>query len=1501
MSSFNHVCSTPASRDHNQEKWTTARAAFRRLLFSLKTQSALWLVCLLVLLMGTGPAPATTYYWNKTGANTYGTSGNWSPSGAPGASDTAVFNNSTINSNVQVKIGSAKSIAAVQFVNTGTTSITTNTASTQTWTIGAGGITIDSNAGAVTISQGGLPLTLSVSGNQTWTNNSPNTMTDGSGVAIAVTATSSSTLTLNGNFTFLAPIVNGAGLALLQSGGLVTMQGANTYTGTTTIDGGTLYINGNQTSASGAVTVANNATLSGTGIIGGATTIQSGGIYSPGTTSPGSLTQAAGLSINSGGIFNWENNAGNTLGSAGTNWGVANLTGGGLTIDSTASTGSKLKLSFNSGTDFTNSFWDANQSWNFITGGVSSAFDASNISIFINGVPQNGGSNTITSQGTFTTIVSGGNEELVWTALVGGIPTAFWSGASGDWGTTTNWNTTATSGEAVGVLPNSGTDVHFSTTAPPPGNLGAVDLAANFAVKTLSFDAGAAAVTIGSANSSTLTIIPTLSTNGIDVDTSAGDNTLNVKVALGADQTWTVGANRTLSATDQISGGFSLTKAGAGILTLSGNNSFSGQLIVQSGTLSVATMNDLNTAGPMGMSGSNAVRTQLGANGQTGTLQYTGATATCNRIWNIGGTGAVIDVTNATTNLTFDGSSNLNGSGNLTKTGPGTLTLKYGSSGYTNGAIILSEGTLAANGNNQVFGAALVTLTLNGGTTLDLNDTVARSFEKNTTVNGSMTIIAEKSTAGSGVDYTMGTLGIGASTLTVSGGNVTSSTAGLTFGATTLSGAATFNITNPVAGGTTLLTIGALTNAGFTPTLTGNGNFAQTGAASGNGGFTLDATYSGLATLNQANGYIGGTTIGGGTLNFSGFSAEPSSGPLAIGGGATVNLFNLGVNSTSPTVNVTGAGTFNVHLTGGLYIDNEFTYDMSGFSGILDIQGSGRLTMQSSFVSPAAGATIKVENGTTAYLGYFGTTTLLCTVQLNGTTDDGENLGQLRVENGNHQAGSVILNANSTIGSDGGIGYIDGVISDGGAGKGFTKQGSGTLMLTNANTYSGPTTIVNGTLNANSTAALGDSSATNTLILNGGTLQAGGTITSVATRGVILSADSTIDTGIFDVSIAGSIGGTYALTKKGSGTLILSGSNSYSGPTNVNGGVLRADALGALATNSDATISGGTLDTGNFIQTVKSLTMNGGDSDALNLYVGSILTVTGSAIFDGTLNLSNTASLIGGKNTLMYYSGYAGGFATTSSLPTGYTLSYATAGELDILVATSVDGVWSASSGGGSAQWSDSSNWTPAAVPKAIGDSATIGTGTQATIDLAGSKPTLSVLTFNNSGSPHYQILDSTGTGSLTLQGTGSSSASVTVTTGSDSIGANLVLASEVVFSGSGTLALSGSISGTGPLTMSGTNGTLILSGTGLYTGGTIVNAGILAVTTSTALPDGYSLTVGAGGTLIFDPSYSGSSIIATPISSFVASPVSPVPEPSTLALLAAGLVVGFGVWRRRK
>ena len=142
-----------------------------------------------------------------------------------------------------------------------------------------------------------------------------------------------------------------------------------------------------------------------------------------------------------------------------------------------------------------------------------------------------------------------------------------------------------------------------------------------------------------------------------------------------------------------------------------------------------------------------------------------------------------------------------------------------------------------------------------------------------------------------------------------------------------------------------------------------------------------------------------------------------------------------------------------------------------------------------------------------------------------------------------------------------------------------------------------------------------------------------------------------------------------------------------------------------------------------------------------------------------------------------------------------------------------------------------------------------------------------------------------------------SAGASIAVVSGTHTISAPIVLAGSLAVStsGGGSLELSGSVSQaagvSAALSLSG-NGQLILSGTDSYTGGTTVTGGTLYVTNSSALPDGTSLTVGAGGILIFDPSAVDRAVrlaIAVPSRDWPAAAGGLLPEPRRCWIAVGG------------
>ena len=461
---------------------------------------------------------------------------------------------------------------------------------------------------------------------------------------------------------------------------------------------------------------------------------------------------------------------------------------------------------------------------------------------------------------------------------------------------------------------------------------------------------------------------------------------------------------------------------------------------------------------------------------------------------------------------------------------------------------------------------------------------------------------------------------------------------------------------------------GAVTLAGA---ITGAGDFSiggntTAGTISGNisesgGSQALSKGGSGTITLSGTNSHTGLTTVTGGNLIAATNSAlGTTDAGTVVGNGAALRLAN-GVTITGESVTINGNGG----ARGALQADTGASATWDGpvlISATADsrigAQSNGTLTV-SGAISSAGGADLIVSadvlggkvvlTGTSnTYTGQtqiirgllqLGATNTLPTgstlnihsaigvadaasVDLNGFNQQvggllrGNNSGPASLTNSSLTASTLTINntANFTFDSP-----ITGNLS-------LVKSGTGTQALTGTSTYTGTTSVNGGVLSANSSAALGDGSATNTLILNGGSLLAGGAITSPSTRGVSLTANSTVDTAANAVSIAGVVSGSSGLTKSGTGTLTLSGANTYTGNTVVNAGTLELTSTSQQAFTIGA---------------------NG---------VNTSISGTGTVTIDGTFNLNLAGADIttGNSWTLVNASTLTESFTTNFNIP-GFT------------------------------------------------------------------------------------------------------------------------------------------------------------------------------------------------------------------------------------------------------
>jgi autotransporter-associated beta strand protein len=216
-------------------------------------------------------------------------------------------------------------------------------------------------------------------------------------------------------------------------------------------------------------------------------------------------------------------------------------------------------------------------------------------------------------------------------------------------------------------------------------------------------------------------------------------------------------------------------------------------------------------------------------------------------------------------------------------------------------------------------------------------------------------------------------------------------------------------------------------------------------------------------------------------------------------------------------------------------------------------------------------------------------------------------------------------------GSNTGTNTLAQVINDStGGATTLVKSGTGQWVLTGANTFSGTTTISGGTLTVSSDANLGTvpgSATPNSLIISNSALSASASFTLNANRGIALGPTSGSGNGAIDVATnkmltyAGIIAdntGTGNLVKTGSGTLALSGANTYSGNTTISGGTLALTGNGVIGSGPNLIISSGaTFDVS-------------GVSGGYSLSASQMLATTngGTATVNGSLNLTSASVII---------------------------------------------------------------------------------------------------------------------------------------------------------------------------------------------------------------------------------------------------------------------------------
>ena len=1191
-------------------------------------------------------------------------------------------------------------------------------------TNGTQGTTLNNNLsaswtnGGITFNAGSLAYT--INGNAltlggSIVNNSSALQTFGTGFVLSAARTITTT-SGGGNLLFNGPISGGFGLSFTGTG-TTTLSASNTYTGTTTVTGGNLTLATNGAIGTNALSITSGGTLvnnaGATNTITGTTTISS----------------AAGLTstlTNAGGVLNLTSYTLGSGASIGTNIlaqssGTINLItpNSGVYMGGNASTNQYNQLLLTGGT-----VYQTNNNYLNMKGGstVTNLVSVSGGAILnLNAAFNMGGDSGVLTAANNTVTNNGGTITAKLRVMgLNGINTVgqgsgTWTASQIDVGGYDGSNSAISSVDSLVI--SGGAFTNTGTTS-----LGKYSVSNNNSISVTGGSAPFGTITLGSVGG--------FVTNG--------------------------------SSTLTVSGNTNTITLGGGTLTANG-------ISLAAGSIAAGDTNKIIWNGGT-----------LRAGAATGASFFSGSANTLVMVSNSGG---IFDANGFNNTI----AANITNNG-----GVGTLTITNSSA--SNSTVTLSGTNAAGLTVNQ--GTGTITMVFSG------NETLANSnnYSGTTTVSGG-TLQANASGA------------LGTNGLIITGGTLISSGVGVT---NTIANISTGTINLKAADNTTaqlILTNGAtLTNAytstsiyigggvNTSPMISSNIVTLESGTTLGLAGYlflgytanTIYGTSYNLLTNKGGTVTVGSTLWIGGRLNSNNINQFSQ-----IAGSTTVSAqVVLGDGSSYTNNNVTNSlmitgGTFAATNTGG----SQITLMQGAGTNILNqltVSGTGTaifsntITMGASAASGVANLTNQIILGGSGVLEVKALLLNANGVGTGGTNTISFDGGTLRAGSGasnnfiSNGVASVTLNAGGgTIDSSNNAITIGASIGGSGA---LTKAGTGTLTLTNANTYLGGTTVNGGQLSLSNAAAIG----TGSLTLSAGTVDLGGfTVTNsfgTMTGGTLQNGTLSNNGGTFTLNNSGSatisakLAGTDALLKSGVGTITLSGVNTYSGGTTVNGGQLSLSNAAAIGTGS-LTLSAGTVDLGGFTVTNSFGTMTGGtlQNGTLSNNGGTFtLNNSGSATIsaklagtDALLKSGVGTTTLSGANTYSGTTTVNGGtlqLGSASSLPSSTALTVSNTGSLDL-----------AGYGGTVSSLNSTSGGT-----------------------ITNSSVTLSTLTLNGSGSSIYAgifagnvAFSQSGTGTTTLSGNNSAmTGGITLTGGTLAVAASGN--SNALGGGSSTLTLSG-------------------------------------------------------------------------------------------------------------